>query len=139
MLDHQSQLQTSQGRTRKKKSRMRRAKETELLRWRYHNMLHTTTGCHEMDLFSFHLSEVIFCHFHHHDLYHYLEFHHHLTTFQCNICLDTARDAVVSMCGHLFCWPCLHQVVVKPYRFTRWSNHNAYQCSLLMIVQEMRC
>jgi len=23
--------------------------------------------------------------------------------------LDTARDAVVSMCGHLFCWPCLHQ------------------------------
>ncbi|XP_044732555.1 E3 ubiquitin-protein ligase RNF185-like [Chrysoperla carnea] len=30
-------------------------------------------------------------------------------TFECNICLDTARDAVVSMCGHLFCWPCLHQ------------------------------
>ncbi|XP_013182203.1 PREDICTED: E3 ubiquitin-protein ligase RNF185-like [Papilio xuthus] len=28
---------------------------------------------------------------------------------ECNICLDTARDAVVSMCGHLFCWPCLHQ------------------------------
>lgn len=21
---------------------------------------------------------------------------------ECNICLDTARDAVVSMCGHLF-------------------------------------
>lgn len=31
------------------------------------------------------------------------------STFECNICLDTARDAVVSMCGHLFCWPCLHQ------------------------------
>lgn len=30
-------------------------------------------------------------------------------TFECNICLDTAKDAVVSMCGHLFCWPCLHQ------------------------------
>lgn len=29
--------------------------------------------------------------------------------FECNICLDTARDAVVSRCGHLFCWPCLHQ------------------------------
>ncbi|XP_074036357.1 E3 ubiquitin-protein ligase RNF185 [Leptinotarsa decemlineata] len=29
--------------------------------------------------------------------------------FECNICLDTAHDAVVSMCGHLFCWPCLHQ------------------------------
>ncbi|XP_019958003.2 E3 ubiquitin-protein ligase RNF5 [Paralichthys olivaceus] len=30
-------------------------------------------------------------------------------TFECNICLDAARDAVISMCGHLFCWPCLHQ------------------------------
>uniref|UniRef100_A0A7I4YGT8 RING-type E3 ubiquitin transferase n=1 Tax=Haemonchus contortus TaxID=6289 RepID=A0A7I4YGT8_HAECO len=29
--------------------------------------------------------------------------------FECNICLDTAKDAVVSMCGHLFCWPCLVQ------------------------------
>jgi E3 ubiquitin-protein ligase RNF5 len=24
------------------------------------------------------------------------------TVFECNICLDIARDAVVSMCGHLF-------------------------------------
>ncbi|CAC5361818.1 E3 ubiquitin-protein ligase RNF185-like [Mytilus californianus] len=31
------------------------------------------------------------------------------TFYECNICLDTAKDAVVSMCGHLFCWPCLHQ------------------------------
>ena len=29
--------------------------------------------------------------------------------YECNICLDTARDAVISMCGHLFCWPCLHK------------------------------
>jgi len=28
--------------------------------------------------------------------------------FECNICLDVASDAVISMCGHLFCWPCLH-------------------------------
>jgi len=28
--------------------------------------------------------------------------------FECNICLDVAREAVISMCGHLFCWPCLH-------------------------------
>jgi len=28
--------------------------------------------------------------------------------FVCNICLDTAKDAVVSMCGHLYCWPCLN-------------------------------
>jgi len=29
--------------------------------------------------------------------------------FECHICLDIAKDAVVSLCGHLFCWPCLHQ------------------------------
>ena len=23
-------------------------------------------------------------------------------SFECNICFDTAKDAVVSMCGHLF-------------------------------------
>lgn len=37
--------------------------------------------------------------------------------FECNICLDTAKDAVVSMCGHLFCWPCLHQwLETRPQR-----------------------
>ncbi|XP_061521383.1 E3 ubiquitin-protein ligase RNF185 isoform X1 [Phycodurus eques] len=30
-------------------------------------------------------------------------------SFECNICFDSAKDAVISMCGHLFCWPCLHQ------------------------------
>ncbi|GAV01243.1 hypothetical protein RvY_11983-2 [Ramazzottius varieornatus] len=28
--------------------------------------------------------------------------------FECNICLDSPNDPVVSLCGHLFCWPCLH-------------------------------
>ncbi|XP_022224169.1 E3 ubiquitin-protein ligase RNF185 [Drosophila obscura] len=37
--------------------------------------------------------------------------------YECNICLDTAKDAVVSMCGHLFCWPCLHQwLLTRPSR-----------------------
>ncbi|KRY51275.1 RING finger protein [Trichinella britovi] len=31
------------------------------------------------------------------------------SAFECNICLETAREAVISMCGHLFCWSCLHQ------------------------------
>lgn len=34
--------------------------------------------------------------------------------FQCSICLETARDAVVSMCGHLFCWGCLAQWLYAP-------------------------
>lgn len=29
------------------------------------------------------------------------------SNYECNICLDTAKEAVISMCGHLFCWPCL--------------------------------
>lgn len=28
--------------------------------------------------------------------------HHSDSTFECNICLDTAREAVISLCGHLF-------------------------------------
>ncbi|CAD5121119.1 DgyrCDS9659 [Dimorphilus gyrociliatus] len=31
------------------------------------------------------------------------------SNYECNICFDVARDAVVSMCGHLFCWPCIHR------------------------------
>lgn len=29
--------------------------------------------------------------------------------FECNICLDIAQDPVVTLCGHLFCWPCLYK------------------------------
>ncbi|KAK7314315.1 hypothetical protein VNO77_39531 [Canavalia gladiata] len=28
--------------------------------------------------------------------------------FDCNICLDMARDPVLTCCGHLFCWPCFY-------------------------------
>ncbi|KAL3851312.1 hypothetical protein ACJIZ3_013194 [Penstemon smallii] len=29
--------------------------------------------------------------------------------FDCNICLDFARDPVVTLCGHLYCWPCIYK------------------------------
>ncbi|XP_047971665.1 uncharacterized protein LOC125214612 [Salvia hispanica] len=35
--------------------------------------------------------------------------------FDCNICLDLAKDPVVTCCGHLFCWPCLY----------RWLYHHS--------------
>ena len=29
--------------------------------------------------------------------------------FECNICLELADDPVISLCGHLYCWPCIYQ------------------------------
>ena len=44
------------------------------------------------------------------------------SAFECNICLETAKDAVVSMCGHLFCWPCLYQ-----WMYTTDSNTQSHK------------
>jgi E3 ubiquitin-protein ligase RNF5 len=30
-------------------------------------------------------------------------------TFDCNICLETASDPVVTLCGHLYCWGCIYK------------------------------
>ncbi|CAJ1345204.1 unnamed protein product, partial [Effrenium voratum] len=32
-----------------------------------------------------------------------------MASFECNICLEQAFEPVVTRCGHLFCWGCLHQ------------------------------
>ncbi|XP_074572150.1 uncharacterized protein LOC141828587 isoform X2 [Curcuma longa] len=29
--------------------------------------------------------------------------------FECNICFDLAKEPVVTLCGHLFCWSCLYE------------------------------
>ncbi|KAL4585254.1 hypothetical protein LXL04_009870 [Taraxacum kok-saghyz] len=29
--------------------------------------------------------------------------------FDCNICLDAVEDPVVTLCGHLYCWPCIYK------------------------------
>lgn len=31
------------------------------------------------------------------------------STYECNICYEVAREPVVTMCGHLYCWPCLYR------------------------------
>ncbi|KAJ0046579.1 hypothetical protein Pint_04516 [Pistacia integerrima] len=29
--------------------------------------------------------------------------------FDCNICIDSAHDPVVTLCGHLYCWACIYE------------------------------
>lgn len=29
--------------------------------------------------------------------------------FDCNICFDFANEPVVTLCGHLYCWPCIYK------------------------------
>ncbi|GMJ05235.1 RING membrane-anchor 1 [Hibiscus trionum] len=29
--------------------------------------------------------------------------------FDCSICFDAAKDPVVTLCGHLYCWPCIYK------------------------------
>ncbi|KAG2681839.1 hypothetical protein I3760_11G162500 [Carya illinoinensis] len=29
--------------------------------------------------------------------------------FGCNICLEPAHEPVVTLCGHLYCWPCIYK------------------------------
>jgi hypothetical protein len=48
--------------------------------------------------------------------------------FECSICFDVSPDFVVTLCGHLFCWPCLfrwlkqkHECPVCKARVSRQS------------------
>lgn len=36
-----------------------------------------------------------------------------LKQFECKICLEIATEPVVTLCGHLFCWPCIY----------KWGTH----------------
>ncbi|KAK1407501.1 hypothetical protein QVD17_39117 [Tagetes erecta] len=52
-------------------------------------------------------------------------------SFDCSICLDLAQDPIVTLCGHLFCWPCIYQ----------WLNHHSHsnECPLCKaFIQEER-
>ena len=32
-----------------------------------------------------------------------------VSSFECNICYEIAREPVVTLCGHLYCWPCIYR------------------------------
>lgn len=49
--------------------------------------------------------------------------------FECNICLDLAQDPIVTLCGHLFCWPCLYN-----WLYFHSQSHDCPVCKA--IIQE---
>lgn len=49
--------------------------------------------------------------------------------FECNICFELAQEPIVTLCGHLYCWPCLFQ-------WLRLHSHS-HECPVCKaIVQE---
>ncbi|CAH8279550.1 unnamed protein product [Arabidopsis lyrata] len=52
---------------------------------------------------------------------------HESGCFDCNICLETAHDPVVTLCGHLYCWPCIY----------RWLD--VQKSSSFSIIQQQNC
>ena len=31
--------------------------------------------------------------------------------FECVICMEIAKEPIVTNCGHLYCWPCIYEVI----------------------------
>ena len=48
--------------------------------------------------------------------------------FDCNICLDAANDPVVTLCGHLFCWPCIYKWLHVQLSSVSIDQHHQNNC-----------
>ncbi|KAL6213549.1 hypothetical protein ACLB2K_012996 [Fragaria x ananassa] len=50
-----------------------------------------------------------------------------ISRFECNICSGLAQDPIVTLCGHLYCWPCIYKWLSK------WnSNSNCWVCNAVI-------
>ncbi|XP_071721913.1 E3 ubiquitin-protein ligase RMA1-like [Rutidosis leptorrhynchoides] len=49
-------------------------------------------------------------------------------SFDCNICLDSASDPVVSLCGHLYCWPCIYKWLYNESPSTKENKQKGRHC-----------
>uniref|UniRef100_A0A7N0U4F7 E3 ubiquitin-protein ligase RMA n=1 Tax=Kalanchoe fedtschenkoi TaxID=63787 RepID=A0A7N0U4F7_KALFE len=48
--------------------------------------------------------------------------------FDCNICLDFVQDPVVTLCGHLYCWPCIYKWLNVSSTSVEYSDQPEPQC-----------
>ncbi|OMO59782.1 Zinc finger, RING-type [Corchorus capsularis] len=48
--------------------------------------------------------------------------------FDCNICLETVQDPVVTLCGHLYCWPCIYKWLHFQTISSENQDHKQQQC-----------
>lgn len=48
--------------------------------------------------------------------------------FECNICLDVVQDPVVTICGHLYCWPCIYRWINRHDNSPENLDHQQPQC-----------
>ncbi|GMJ05532.1 RING membrane-anchor 1 [Hibiscus trionum] len=48
--------------------------------------------------------------------------------FDCNICLDTVQDPVVTLCGHIYCWPCIYKWLQFQSNPTENQDQKLPQC-----------
>ncbi|KAL7000377.1 RING-type E3 ubiquitin transferase [Sarracenia purpurea var. burkii] len=49
--------------------------------------------------------------------------------FDCNICLDLVQDPVVTLCGHLYCWPCIYKWIhFQTVSVEKKPDHQLPQC-----------
>ncbi|KAL8506551.1 hypothetical protein ACS0TY_017441 [Phlomoides rotata] len=48
--------------------------------------------------------------------------------FECNICLDLVQDPVVTLCGHLYCWPCIYKWINVNMNDQENADHHIPQC-----------
>ncbi|KAL5581788.1 hypothetical protein UlMin_014230 [Ulmus minor] len=48
--------------------------------------------------------------------------------FDCNICLESVHDPVVTLCGHLFCWPCIYKWLNFQKASSQDQEHLQQQC-----------
>ncbi|KAI7747724.1 hypothetical protein M8C21_032991 [Ambrosia artemisiifolia] len=48
--------------------------------------------------------------------------------FDCNICLDAVQEPVVTLCGHLYCYPCIYKWINHQNTSIDIPNKNNPQC-----------